>query len=98
MEFSFRAHAGLAGACAAMTIVVVLWPGAPLHLFVQTAVIFLLTHSLGWRIESPGASFLRSVAGLIWIADAAAWMHHARWQTDATIGTVATALLGASLL
>ena len=93
-----RVHLGLAGACAAMVIAIVLWPGAPLHLFVETAVIFLLAHSLGWRNESASASFVRGAAGAIWITDAAAWMHHARWPTDVAIVAIALGMLAAWFL
>jgi len=89
----FRVRLGFAGACAAAVIVVTLWPGAPIDVYVQTAVIFLLAHSLGWRNQSAGAFLLRGLAGGIWIADAAVWVHHARWQTGATITSLAIALL-----
>jgi hypothetical protein len=89
----FRVRLGLAGACAAAVIVVTLRPGAPIDAYVQTAVLFLLAHSLGWRNQTACASLLRGLAGGIWLADAALWVHHARWQTDAMIASVAVAFL-----
>jgi len=42
----------------------------------QGGLVFLLLHSLRWNdAEHPGASTVRVVAGLVWVAQSLVWMH-----------------------
>jgi hypothetical protein len=89
----FRVRLGLAAAAAAAAISELFWPGAPVDLYLQTAVVILLAHSLGWKNAGPLASALRAFAGAVWIADAAVWIHRAPLRTDLVLSVVALALL-----
>ena len=89
----FRVRLGLAAAAAAAVIVVLFWPGAPIDLYLQTALLFLLAHSLAWKNNGPAVTLLRAFAGTLWIADAAVWIHQAPLRTDLFITSVALALL-----
>jgi hypothetical protein len=91
----FRLRLGIAGAVAMAAIVALLWPGASSAACVQVAVLFLLTHSLAWRLDAKGAQLLRLVAGSIWLVNAALWIHAAPWRTDLGITLSALLLLGA---
>lgn len=89
----FRARLGIAGAVAMTVIMTLVWPAAPLHVFVQTFALFLLTHSLAWRKETPGATFVRLVAGMIWSASAMLWVHDYSWRADVSVTSGALILL-----
>ena len=87
----FRPLAGYTGALGMMALVALGWPGAPLHAYVQAALLFLLTHSLAWNKPSPGAQFIRAAAGVLWLMNAAVWVHDYPWRTD--LGVTLSALL-----
>jgi hypothetical protein len=87
-----RMAVGFAGAMGAGISVALIFPNAPVHLTIETATVFLLAHSLGWSRRDAAASFLRIVAGGIWVIDAGLWIHAAGWQTDVAIGSIALAL------
>ncbi len=89
---------GLAGSVAAMVLILLLRPTASVHLFIETSVVFLLAHSLAWRKDTVPASFLRALAGSIWIIDAGLWVHQSGWRTGAGITGIAIAFLTACVL
>ncbi len=91
----FRAPFGLAGAVAMTVLAAFVRPNLPLHAYVEVAVLFLLTHSLAWPKGATGATFLRAIAGLVWFADAAVWVHDYPWRTDVSVTAAALILLGA---
>ncbi len=91
----FRVRLALVGAVAISVIVSLLWPAAPPHAFIQAAMLFMLTHSLAWRKETPGATFLRCIIGVLWFLNAAAWVHNFSWRTDVSVTASALILLAA---
>jgi hypothetical protein len=91
----FRVRLALAGAVAMSVMVMLVWPAAPPHAFIQVAMLFMLTHSLAWRKETPGATFLRCIIGVLWFLNAAAWVHNYSWRTDVSVTASALILLGA---
>ncbi len=91
----FRVRLALVGAVAISVIVMLLWPAAPVHAFIQVAMLFVLAHSLAWRKETAGATFLRFVVGVLWFVNAAAWVHNYSWRTDVSVTASALILLGA---
>jgi hypothetical protein len=89
---SRRMAVGFAAAVGAGISVALIFPNAPAHLTIETAAVFLLAHSLGWSRRDAAASFLRIVAGGLWVIDAGISIHTADWQTDVAIGSIALAL------
>ena len=89
---SSRMDLGFAGACGAGVFTALLWPNAPSHAILETAAVFLLAHSLGWRSDNATASFLRTLAGMAWLTDAVVWVHASGWQVDVAISGVALVL------
>jgi hypothetical protein len=87
-----RMVVGFAGAMGAGISVALIFPNGPAHLTIETATVFLLAHSLGWSRRDASASFLRVVAGGLWVVDAGIWIHTAGWQTDVALGSIALAL------
>jgi hypothetical protein len=87
----FRVITGCTGAVGLMILVAFMSPGAPLHAYLQTGVIFVLTHSLAWREKTLGTQFVRSVAGFFWVLNAAVWVHDYGLKTD--VGVTLSALL-----
>src|SRR6185436_14913328 len=57
--------------------------------------LFLLTHSLAWRKETVGATFLRFIIGALCLVNAAMWVHDYSWRTDVSVTASALILLGA---
>ena len=90
---SCRVWSGAAAAIAAAVTSLVFWPDAPVDLYLQTAAVVLLAHSLRWNNPEPLARLLQAFAGAMWIADAAIWIHRAPAQTDFFVVSVALALL-----
>jgi len=91
----FRARLGIAGAVAMTVIVSFIWPAAPLPAFFQTAVLFLLAHSLAWRKDVPGATAARVFAGLLWLGNSMLWVHNVSWRADVSVTSGAIILLAA---
>ena len=87
----FRPLAGCTGAVGMTALVALVFPGAPLHAYLQTALLFLLAHSLAWLKPSSGAQFIRAVACAGWVLNAAVWVHDFPWRTD--LGVTLSALL-----
>jgi hypothetical protein len=57
-------------------IAVGMWPPSGIHWAVQTGLAFLLIHSLRWvDSEQRGATLLRWLGALVWIAHSLAWTH-----------------------
>jgi hypothetical protein len=93
---------GLLGALTAATAIFGLAPGHPdaIHWAVEAALAFLLLHSLRWLdSEQPGASAMRTLAGLLWVAHAFAWMRlgGAAWMACMVAAPVLAAYLAARL-
>jgi hypothetical protein len=89
----FHVPLAIAGAVATSVLLVFIWPGAPLHAFVQAALLFVLTHSLAWRRHVPGSA-LRVCATLVWLLNSVAWVHNFGWRADVSVTTSAMILLG----
>ncbi len=87
----FRVVTGCTGAVGLTILMAFISPGASPHAFLQTAVIFVLTHSLAWREKTLGTQFVRSVAGFFWLLNAAVWVHDYGLKTD--VGVTLSALL-----
>jgi hypothetical protein len=87
----FRVVTGCTGAVGLTILVAFVSPGASPHAYLQTAVIFVLTHSLAWREKTLGTQFIRSVAGFFWLLNAAVWVHDYGLKTD--VGVTLSALL-----
>lgn len=87
----FRVVSSCCGAVGLTILVAFMSPGASPHAYLQAAVIFVLTHSLAWREKNHLTQFVRSVAGFLWLLNAAAWVHDYGWKTD--MGVTLSALL-----
>jgi hypothetical protein len=55
----FRVTLGVTGAVGINVLLAFIWPAAPMHAFVQAAMLFFLAHSLAWRRDIPNATALR---------------------------------------
>jgi hypothetical protein len=91
----FRVPLGVAGAVGINVFLVFIWPSAPIHAFVQAAMLFFLAHSLAWRRDIPNATALRICAALVWLLNSMAWVHDFGWRADVSVTGSAMILLGA---
>jgi hypothetical protein len=91
----FRITLGVAGAVGVNILLVFIWPAAPMHAFVQAAMLFFLTHSLAWRKDIPNAAALCICASLVWLLNSMVWVHDYGWRTDVSVTISAITLLGA---
>ena len=91
----FRLRLAVFGMFGVTVLVTLIRPGAPPHAFVQTAMLFLLTHSLAWRKDATGATFLRFTAGMLWLANSLWWVHDYQWRAAISVTSSALVLLAA---
>ena len=87
----FRVVSSCCGAVGLTILVGFMSPGAASHAYLQTAVIFVLTHSLAWREKTHLTQFVRSVAGFLCLLNSAAWVHDYGWKAD--VGVTLSAML-----
>ena len=97
--FSRNPQMGLFGALVSAIAILAVWGERPqaFHWAVETALAFLLLHSLRWvDAEHAGAAAFRLMAGLAWAAHAFVWLHlgGAAWMACA----IATPVLAGYVL